>query len=171
MDNDFIVKSDRTLAFDKEGFSVGFSYFTIFAKINRRRELVRFVSIQNWERMDRNSHVIATLTVEADLVEIISEGHNSCGCEIDRQYFADTRWHHTLLVVFNFEVVSLSGKYMKSLRRWGNIEHIHFNSVGLVCFKPCKFDLCGLNKKGAISSHKFILGPINREASHCFSAG
>jgi hypothetical protein len=121
--------------------------------------------------VDRNRNVLTPLTVEADLVKIIAEGHISCGCELDRQYLSDARWHHTLLVVFNFEVVSLSGKYMESLRCRGDIENIHFDSVGLVCFKACKFDLWGLNDKCAISSHKFILGPINREASHRFSAG
>ena len=121
--------------------------------------------------MEWNRDVLATLAVEADLVEIIAEGCGSGGCELNRQNLTETWRHHSLLVEFNFKEVGLSGKYVKSLRGWRDIEHIHFDSVGLVRFKARKFYLRGLDEECAISSHKLILRLIDGEASHCFSAG
>ncbi len=78
------------MAVDVEGFFVGLTNFAILAEINYRWELVWFVLIQNWECMEWNRYVIATLAMEADLVEIIAEGCGSCGCELNRQNLADT---------------------------------------------------------------------------------
>ena len=75
---------------DEEGFFVGLSNFAILAKINYRWELVWFFLIQNWECMQWNQDVLASLAVEAYLVEIIAEGCDSCGSELNRQNLADT---------------------------------------------------------------------------------
>jgi len=122
--------------------------------------------------MQRNIDVLTIFgAVDADLVEIIAVGQGGCRCELDRQNLALTSRNHPLFVEFNFEKVGLSGKYVKSLRGWGNIQNIYFEGVGLVRFKARKFYSSWLYEEYTVRSYKLILCPVKRQPSLCFGTG